>query len=158
MSATGLATFDDTIHITNNWLKELMERLDTDSRKDAYRALRVTLKALRDRIPNAEVIQLSAQLPMLLRGVFLEGWQLNKAPAGSRTQDDFIADLSADFKFADVKLSDREIVSEVFGLLRAKISEGEIEDVKSCLPPSIRGLWDTAPVFEYYDQIIPAID
>jgi len=158
MSATGLATFDDTIHITNIWLKELMERLDTDNRKDAYRALRVTMKALRDRIPNTEVIQLSAQLPMLVRGFFLEGWQPKKAPTDSKTQDEFIAGLSKEFKFTDVRLSDKEIVSEVFGLLRSKISEGEIEDVKSCLPPSIRHLWDEAPVFEYYDQIVPALD
>lgn len=151
MSMTGLSTFDDTIHTTNIWLKELMERLDTDSRKDAYRALRVTLKALRDRIPDTEVIQLSAQLPMLIRGSFFEGWQINKGPTNLKTQDDFISELSPAFNFESVSLSNRQIVAEVFGLLRSKISKGEIDDIKSNLPPSIRGLWDIAPVFEYKD-------
>lgn len=158
MSMTGISGFDDTIHTTNIWLKELMERLDTNSRQDAYRALRVTLKALRDRIPDTEVIQLSAQLPMLVRGFFLEGWQLKKSPANSKTQDDFIADISKEFNFTDVALSERQIVAEVFGLLRSKISKGEIDDIKSCLPPSIRHFWDIAPVFEYDNQFIPSID
>ena len=49
-----------------------MGRLDTTSRKDAYRALRVTLQALRDRIPNAEAVQFAAQLPMLIRGFIMK--------------------------------------------------------------------------------------
>jgi len=158
MTITGLKSFDDTIHTTNIWLKELMERLDTDSRSDAYRALRVTLKALRDRIPNNEAVQLSAQLPMLIRGFFFEGWKLNARPTKEHTQKAFLESLSADFKFGDVEMSDKQVVSEVFGLLKTKITGGEIEDVKACLPPSIRRLWDDAPVFEYYDQIIPVMD
>lgn len=71
MSMTGLKTMDDAIHTTDIWLKELMERLDTDNRKDAYRALRVTLHRLRDRIPNAEAVQLAAQLPVFIRGCLL---------------------------------------------------------------------------------------
>lgn len=88
-------------------------------------------------------------------GVFYEGWKFNAPPTDQRTQSDFIETLSGEFKFRDVKLSDRQVVTEVFGLLRTKISEGEIEDVKACLPPHIRKLWDIAPVFEYYDQIVP---
>jgi len=155
MSMTGLRTMDDAVHTTNIWLKELMERLDTNNRQDAYRALRVTLHRLRDRIPKTEAVQLAAQLPLFIRGVFFEGWKFNAPPTDQRTQSDFIESLTEEFKFGGVSLSDREVVSEVFGLLRTKISEGEIEDVKACLPPQLRKLWDKAPVMEYYDQTVP---
>ena len=60
MSATGLDVFDSTIHLTNQWLKEIMEELGWRDRLIAYRALRATLHALRNRLTVDEVAQFSA--------------------------------------------------------------------------------------------------
>lgn len=79
MSATGLEVFDRTLQATNIWLDEVMQEADWADRHKAYSALRVVLHALRDRLPVDEASHLSAQLPMLLRGVFFEGWH----PAGT---------------------------------------------------------------------------
>jgi uncharacterized protein (DUF2267 family) len=46
MSLTGLPAFDETIHKTNAWLKEISEHLDCD-RHHAYQALRAVLHCLR---------------------------------------------------------------------------------------------------------------
>jgi uncharacterized protein (DUF2267 family) len=40
MATTGLDSFDRSVHKSNEWLKELMERLGTDDRRYAYRVLR----------------------------------------------------------------------------------------------------------------------
>ncbi len=80
MSATGLEVFDRTIHKTNVWLKDLMEIQDCPDRHEAYLALRATLHALRDRLTIKETVQLAAQLPMLIRGFYYEGWD----PTGNR--------------------------------------------------------------------------
>jgi uncharacterized protein (DUF2267 family) len=40
--------------------------------------LRATLHALRDRLIIDEVAQLSAQLPMLIRGLYYKGWDPTK--------------------------------------------------------------------------------
>jgi uncharacterized protein (DUF2267 family) len=79
MSLTGLAAFDSSIHLTNGWLKELSEILQwREDRGRAYLALRAVLHALRDRLTVSEVADLAAQLPMVVRGFFYEGWH----PAG----------------------------------------------------------------------------
>ena len=73
---TGLDVFDTTVQESNLWLKDLMERIGTYDRHRAYSTLRAVLHALRDRIGPANANHLGAQLPMLLRGLYYEGWQM----------------------------------------------------------------------------------
>ncbi len=68
MSSTGLEVFDKTIQTTNSWLNEIGEDLGPD-RQRCYNALRAVLFALRDRLTVEEAADLSAQLPMLIRGI-----------------------------------------------------------------------------------------
>ena len=48
--STGLDTFDKTVQESNLWLKDIMDRLNTEDRHHAYSTLRAVLHALRDRI------------------------------------------------------------------------------------------------------------
>ena len=84
MSTTGLDVFDRTVQETNLWLKSLMEKLVTDDRHVAYFALRATMHALRDRIGPDNAVHLGAQLPMLIRGLYYEGWRMERS-SDSRT-------------------------------------------------------------------------
>jgi len=80
MSITGLEVFDSTMHQTNAWLKSLMGKIGTGDRHRAYVALRVTLHALRDRLPPEVAVHLAAQLPMLVRGFYYEDWRMAGTP------------------------------------------------------------------------------
>jgi uncharacterized protein (DUF2267 family) len=74
MSITGLEVFDTTLQKTNEWLQEIMQEFGTENRQQAYAALRATLHTLRERLPTEETAHLGAQLPMLIRGIYYEGW------------------------------------------------------------------------------------
>jgi uncharacterized protein (DUF2267 family) len=140
MSATGLETFDTTLHKTNRWLKELMQELGLDERRKAYVALRATLHALRDRLTVEEVAQLGAQLPMLIRGFYYEGWDPTGKPVKERHREQFLARIRQQFR-GDERLDPEAVARAVFKLLAARVSEGEIEDVKHVMPAEIRALW-----------------
>lgn len=140
MSATGLKVFDSTIQTTNIWLDDLMRELGWDDRHRAYHALSVVLHTLRDRLPVNEVAQFAAQLPMLVRGFFYEGWHPSGKPVKERKQEEFIAHISEAFAL-DVNADPEKITRGVFKVLRKHLTGGETQDIKHCLPHEIRELW-----------------
>jgi uncharacterized protein (DUF2267 family) len=144
MSATGLEVFDTTLQKTNSWLHDLMQALGWADRHKAYTALRATLHALRDRLSVEEVAQLGAQLPMLIRGFYYEGWDPTGKPLRIRQKEQFLArielELRGDERFDDLVPVER-IAQAVFMLLTQRVSAGEIENVKHVMPADIRDLW-----------------
>jgi uncharacterized protein (DUF2267 family) len=140
MSATGLEVFDTTLNRTNNWLNEALRLLDSSDKHKAYLAFRSTLHALRDRLTVEEAAQLAAQLPMLMRGFYYEGWDPAGKPLKLRTREEFLDRIASELEgTADM---DPEILARVvFAVLEVKLTAGEVEDVKHALPHEIRELW-----------------
>jgi uncharacterized protein (DUF2267 family) len=98
------------------------------------------LHELRDRLTIQEVAQLAAQLPMLVRGFYYEGWNPTGKPEKERSEEQFLAHIARHFQDDDAV--DPELVARaVFTLLEKHVSEGEIEDVRQVLPSSLRRLW-----------------
>ena len=140
MSMTGLPVFDTTLQKTNLWLKELMQLLDWDDRQKSYLALRATLHALRDRLTIEEVAQFAAQLPMLIRGFYYEGWDPTGKPERVRDEQEFLDRIALQFP-DDATVDAEQVARAVFTLLSIQISAGEIEDVRQILPTELRRLW-----------------
>jgi uncharacterized protein (DUF2267 family) len=140
MTVSSIDVFETTLHKANRWLKELMEELGWEDRHAAYLALRATLHALRDRLTVEEVAHLGAQLPMLIRGVYYEGWDPTGKPVPERRVEAFLLWIAQ--QFADDPLLDPEPIARgVFRMLARRVSDGEIEDIKHVLPARIRELW-----------------
>src|SRR3974377_187313 len=93
---TGLDVFDSTVQQTNLWLKDLMARIPATDRHYAYKLLRATLHVFRDRIGPENAVHFGAQLPILIRGFYYDGWQPNKPVAKIRQLDDFLNAIQVD--------------------------------------------------------------
>lgn len=141
MSNTGLEVFDSTLQKTHIWLDDIMREMGWDDEKQrAYLALRSVLHALRDRLTMAEVLDLGAQLPMLVRGFYYEGWKPTGAPHKERHKEEFLAHVKSSFK-GDDHADAEQIVRAVFRVLARHVSEGEIKDIQVTLPAELRALW-----------------
>ena len=138
MSATGLEVFDTTLQKTSIWLNEVMKELGSGDRHLAYLALRATLHTLRDRLPMEAAVHLGAQLPMLVRGFYYEGW----TPAGKpekQHRKEFLAAIGA--CFSGFPSPDPEHVARaVFTVLTRHVTSGEVETVVQLLPKDLRDL------------------
>lgn len=143
MTMTGLDVFDRAVHKANDWLKDIMYELNTEDRHRAYLALRATLHALRDRLMPQEAVDLGAQLPLLIRGFYYEGWTLSGKPLKERRKEEFLAHVKAQFRSEEVDAE--TIVRAVFKLLAHRISKGEVQDITGMLPKEVADLWPHPP-------------
>jgi uncharacterized protein (DUF2267 family) len=137
---TGLPVFDATVQETNLWLKSVMQGMHTEDRQRAYLALRATLHALRDRIGPELAVHLAAQLPMLVRGLYFEGWRLAASQSRERHQADFLEHVRGELpkdSGIDVNLA----VRAVFATLDEKLDPGEVAKVTRVLPVEFASLW-----------------
>jgi uncharacterized protein (DUF2267 family) len=141
MSVTGLDVFDTTVHKTNTWLKDVAQNLGVQDRRKAYRSLRATMHALRDRLTVEEAAQFSAQLPMLMRGIYYEGWDPTGKPLRERHLNEYLAQVRRELG-PDDDIDPEQAARAVFHAFAQHITAGEIDDVKQVLPREIRELWN----------------
>ena len=139
MSTPGFHIFDHTVQETNTWLKEIAEYLEAPNRQVAYHALRGVLFALRDRLTVEETFNLAAQLPLLIRGLFFEGYK----PAG-RPQKyhaaEFLARVEREVQTVGGATPERA-TRAVLLVMYQHIAEGELLDIFDELPKDLRRLW-----------------
>jgi uncharacterized protein (DUF2267 family) len=136
MSSCGLEVFDRTVQETNVWLGEIADDLGPD-RQVAYRVLRAVLHALRDRLPVEQAAHLSAQLPMLIRGIYYEAYQPAKTPTPIRSRAEFLSAVSDEL--SDIRpVNAEEACLAVFDCMRRHVSPGQLEKVFWSLPEHVR--------------------
>lgn len=135
------SSISHSVQQTQEWLKALCEAGSYSGEAEAFAALRAVLHQLRDRLTPTEAVDLAAQLPMIVRGVYYEGWQPLRTPEKVRTREDFLAGVRG--KLGPHPISPENATRDVFSLLAQAIDSGEIADVISQMPAEIKELWPT---------------
>lgn len=142
MSTERFTLFEETFQTSRQWIRELCEALDTNDEQQAYHALCATLQALRDRLTHEEALQFGAQLPVLIRGLYYEGWRLSETPRKIRDKQDFIALVAS--RYHARPLADLEAgVRAVFAVISQSVSVGEALSLVRAFPEGLRELWPT---------------
>lgn len=140
MSSKGLEVIDHSAQLTHEWINELTERLDWVDQKQVLQLLRLVLTGIRDHLPTNESAGLAAQLPILLRGMYYEGWRPAATPDTDRSKEGFVGRIEKHFAM-ELDFNGEEDIATVMRFLNGRVTPGEISDVRNALPPQIRGLW-----------------
>ncbi len=125
------------------YAKEMNMRNDPDK---AGRIFTAIMHALRDIIPPEESLQFIAQLPMFLKGVFVNGWSMKKEKPKIKHMAEFLNLVRAydwpaevnDFEYSDEV--GEQYVDTTFIYLRKYISLGEMEDLRNVLPKDLKSM------------------
>jgi uncharacterized protein (DUF2267 family) len=133
--------FEPYVSSASKWLEQLMNILELQPGKEgrALHALRAGLHAIRDRLPASEVLDLGAQMPMIIRGIYFEGWTLTNDPTRIRDRAAMIERVRRELR--PDQLDAVDVLSAVIALLVEHVSKGELEDVVATLPRPIASLW-----------------
>lgn len=139
MSSTGLEVFDRTLQTTHIWLDEISEDLATD-RHTAWHVLGAVMRSLRDRLPPELSAHLSAELPLLVRGCYFDGWKPGRENLKLRSLAEFLEKVSDGL--ANTKpIGSLDASRSVFAVLDRHLDHGQMEKIRHALPEDIRGLW-----------------
>jgi uncharacterized protein (DUF2267 family) len=137
MSIQSVDAVERSVHKTNEWVKAMASELGIDDREDAWRLLRADLQVLRDELTVDEAAQLAAQLPMVLRGAFWEGFDPGHQPAKLRKREDFLARYAKLAHLSDLSEAERATAAAT-RVMNDRITEGELNDVFAQLPSEVR--------------------
>lgn len=134
----------------NAFFKEVAAALNNaDDIDHASRVTAALFNALRDRLAPQESMHIISSLPMILKGMYVDGWKIGQERNTSKTVTEFLdevreyAAVTAARDFGNDPQA-RSNVQAVLSVLSKYIPEGEWNDIKAQLPESIAHLFDAA--------------
>ncbi len=137
MSEQGLETIETTTQKTYEWIALIAEAMHMEKR-DAWKSLRAVLQTLRERLPVDVAVHFGAQLPMLVRGLYYEGWEPSKVPI-KMSREEFLVEVQAKI-VADRVIDPVETVRNVLTVIASHTGNGELEKIMLALPKDMQSL------------------
>jgi uncharacterized protein (DUF2267 family) len=138
MSEQGLETIESTTQKTHEWLARIAETLHMEKR-DAYKALRAVLQTARDRLPVDVAVHFGAQLLMLVRGMYYEGWEPSKVPIKMSRQE--FLDAIVEKIVAGRVIDPVETTENVLAVIASHLGAGEMQKVMHSFPHDLQALF-----------------
>lgn len=129
--------FEEYASEGNRIIHEVAYELGTD-RNQAARITRAVLHAIRDRIPADDAIEFAQGLPMALKGVFIDGYDISRTPIRIRSREKFIDFIySKGGPSSPIDFPERESVEEalhaVFVVLERNMDYGQVQQIKNLM-------------------------
>lgn len=126
MSEQGLEVLETTYQKTHEWIARIAQALHID-KGDAYKALRAVLQTLRDR------------LPLLLRGLYYEGWKPSQVPVKMSAQE-FLQAVQEKI-VSDRVIDPVRTTESVLLVTTSHVSADELDKIMRILPKDLQALW-----------------
>lgn len=142
--ATKLS-FEKFAQEAHEYINELARDLGHPEEKERTLIIwRSVMHTLRDRIHMGESLQVTAPLPMIMKGIYIEDWKYTeKPPRDFDTMEEFEECVKEEQRrygeqdFPWSKSTD-EIISITINSLRRYMNEGQLQHIKDQLPKDIK--------------------
>ncbi len=141
MPKSRFSSIDKSTQKTKEWLHEVQRELGWEDENMVYIATRSVLQTLRDRLPVEEAVELADELPMVMKGMYYEGYRASGKPEKIKNREEFFQKVHE--KSPRKPLRTEEATRVVFHMLEKKLGgAGEIRQVKHNLPKDLQMLWE----------------
>jgi uncharacterized protein (DUF2267 family) len=140
------AVFDTSLQQAHEWLLALRGELGTSDEKSACAALRAALHVVRDALTIRQAIELGDCLPVLVRGIYYEGWHPESAVESGATPDNILRSARHAIRGHYELPSEEKILRAGFNALDRLLPRDEVQSVLNALPASVQRLWPRAEI------------
>jgi uncharacterized protein (DUF2267 family) len=130
-----LYSFDKQYDEATRFVKSVAKRLGTPGDLEhAVRVLKSVFGVLRRTIVPDESLQLISKLPLIVKGIYVDGWNICEPLSEARTLDEFLFEIRrhsqerVHLDFSNVELAKKKIIA-VFNVLKQFVYEGELNDI-----------------------------
>lgn len=140
-----MATPFDKYAAKGNELLHLLAEDMQISNEKAFRILKAVLHVLRDHVSVNESMQIMSQLPVAIKGVYVEQWHVDATVKKLHTPHDFFNEVCRYDKgmvlqdFENYEAIEKS-VKAVFRTLNYYLSQGEFDDIIAVMPVEIKKL------------------
>ena len=140
-----MATPFDKYAAKGNELLHLLAEDMQISNEKAFRILKAVLHVLRDHVSVNESMQIMSQLPVAVKGIYVEQWHVDATVKKLHIPHDFFNEVCRHDKgmvlqdFENYEAVEQS-VKAVFRTLNYYLSEGEFEDIIAVMPVEIKKL------------------
>lgn len=149
--STNILSLDRAIQTTILWLNDIQEELNWDNRDNVYKATKAVLQTIRDRLSFEEVVHFSSNLPLVMKGMMMDGYDIRDKPLNIRSLDEFFETVQQNYdgQRRDI-VNAGEASRAVVKVLKRKMG-GEVIKAAASMPGAIKKL------FEDPDQAVVSV-
>jgi uncharacterized protein (DUF2267 family) len=145
--SANISSLDRAITNTVEIIDEVQDELGWGSKDKTYQATKAVLQSVRDRLQIEEVIHLSANLPLILKGMMMDGYTLKNKPERIRDLEGFLELVQANY---DATMHDminpEDVTIIVLNVLNNHVGGGELCKVAANMPAPIQRLFKAAGI------------
>lgn len=140
----GPMNFEEFAHIGNHFINLVVDELDCN-RNMAARITRAVLHGIRDRLPPNDAVEFAQGLPMVIKGIYFDQYDISATPVIIRNKMEFlkfIRDKNRLTAMVDFP-TPRHVVHAIRGIFRVLeriMDPGQVRQVKNILNASIVNL------------------
>lgn len=140
--STNISSLDRAIQTAVLWLKDAQDELMWDDKEKVYRATKAVLQAMRDRLPIEEIAHLMANLPMVMKGMMMDGYDYHQKPVRMRTVEDFYSCVQGYYDSQRrSEIDAEEATRAVVTMLKRRVGEGETHKIAANMPTELKPLF-----------------
>lgn len=140
----GNIKFDKFTNEANGFLNELSESLGHPAEQEkSLTVLRAVLHTIRDRITISESLDVLAQLPTMLKGIYVEQWKYRDTPMKFGSLEEMTKEVEErqskyGEKGFDWEMSTADIISITMRALSKYLTQGQMDHIKEQIPAEIK--------------------
>jgi uncharacterized protein (DUF2267 family) len=143
--STKILSLDRAIQNTVQWLNDIQHELGWEDRDTVYKATKAVLQAIRDRLPFEEVAHFNANLPLIMKGMMIDGYDTKDKPTKMHSVEEFDQYVQQYYDSSRRDLIDSEEATQaVVRVLNRRMGGGEMQKVAANMPDRIRRLFEPA--------------